>query len=383
MKALKRNTIPDLVDLARWLVRQDTTLAARRERAVLEELAALLEDFGFNCRLFGYDPADSSRVSLVARLGAQKPGAALCLAGHIDVVPFGSAPWAEDPLSGAIREGRLYGRGSTDMKGGAAALLHAALGLAPDLKDGGLEVHLYGGEEQGLAGSLSLVKDHPEELAGIGAVVVAEPSANRPQAGHKGAFWLFLESHGVTAHSSMPDKGESALAKILPAACRLKDYNPQAAHPYLGKSVATLTTLHSGLNVNSVPDYAGMTLDVRTVAGQDYQALLEQVRGLAGPEVAISVKQEIPPLWTDPDNPWFTRARKIASAVTGLDDGVETAFFSTDGAALRLALPDAPIIVLGPGDPGLAHSTDEFVSLAELADAREIYKRLIADWAGL
>ncbi|MDR2799987.1 MAG: M20/M25/M40 family metallo-hydrolase, partial [Desulfovibrio sp.] len=220
-------TVPDVVDLAQRLVRRDT-VAGNAERSLLEEAADLLREAGFSCLLESYDPAFTHKANLYARLCPGAPGESLFFGGHVDTVPFGNAPWDRDPLSGAAEGGRLHGRGSCDMKGGVAAMLCAALRMAPRLKGRDLVLHLYGGEELGCLGSFFAARHHREHFGRPGAAIIAEPTGNRPMAGHKGALWLTLECEGRAAHGSMPEKGDNALAKLLPAACRFLAVRPDA-----------------------------------------------------------------------------------------------------------------------------------------------------------
>lgn len=372
-------TAPDVVELTQKLVRFDTT-GTKNERAVLAEIAGLFEMHGFTCTFSQYNPDDPEKCSLVAESnpGSAKP--ALCFGGHIDVVPFGSVPWEVEPLSAAVKDGFLYGRGAVDMKGGMAAMICAAIRTAPLLGDANMVVHVYGGEELGLLGSRHLAVNQPELLRNIGAVVVGEPTGLQVQAGHKGVFWMRFSTQGTTAHASMPDMGDNALAKILPTANRLKDFDPNVTHPHLGKSTAVLATLHSGLNTNSVPDGAVMTMDVRTVAGQTNESVLEQVRALVDPEVTVEPAADIPPLWTDPDHPWCRRVQEIVQAETTHGKPVGTAIFATDGSALRLYLKETPILVLGPGEQGMAHQVDERIAVEELRTAQVVYEKMIKDW---
>ena len=375
--------IPDVVALTRELVSMDTTLHDGNERAALECIAAKLEPFGFSCSMIGYDPDDAGKANLVAQLNPSSTRPELCLCGHIDTVPFGSAPWEEDPLAATMKDGRLAGRGSVDMKGGLAAMICAALAISGQTGGRNLILHIYGSEEVGMRGSRHLSAKRPDMMGTVGAVLIGEPTGNHLQVGHKGILWIRCVARGVTAHAAMPEKGKNALLKLLPAAVNLALYVPDACHEYLGASTAVLATLHAGLNTNSVPDKAEMTLDVRTVAGQDTAAVIQTVTRLAGDEVEVFVDVEVPPLWTDPELPWCGRVRDIVKGVTGVEADVETARFATDGANMRAALPDAPILILGPGDPRMAHSTNECVPLTALRQAQALYEAILADWYGL
>ncbi|MDR1684970.1 MAG: M20 family metallopeptidase [Desulfovibrio sp.] len=378
----KAKKMPDVVDLAQELVRFYTVLG-ENERTVLEYLADPLEDAGFSCSFDAYDEAYPQRASLIARLHPEDEEPSLYLGGHIDTVPFGNAAWRHDPLGGVIEDGRLCGRGSCDMKAGVAALVRAALDFALESKASGrkrdLVLHIYGGEEGGCFGSRHAAQ-RPELFGKPGAGIVAEPTFLIPLYGHKGALWLTLRTAGRAAHSSMPDKGDNALLSMLRVAARLADFHLDASHSLLGKATAALTSLHSGLNSNSIPDKAVLTLDMRTVPGPDHADLARSVAETAGPDAQIEVVYDAPSVWTAPDLPWCARVRALTRAVTGVEPEVRCADFFTDAASARAVFPQLPICILGPGDPALAHVTDEFCPVEQIRAALRIYKALIADW---
>ncbi|MDR2668754.1 MAG: M20 family metallopeptidase [Desulfovibrio sp.] len=380
--ARKVKNMPDTVELAQDLVRFSTVLG-ENERTALEYLAGPLEDAGFACSFDVYDENRPQSASLIARLHPEDEAPSLYLGGHIDTVPFGNAAWRHDPLGGVIEDGRLYGRGACDMKGGVAALVRAALDFSLEnnasSRKRDLVLHIYGGEEGGCFGSR--VAARRVELFGKpGAGIVAEPSALMPLSGHKGALWLTLRTTGRTAHASMPDKGDNALLSMLRVAARLADFHPDASHKLLGNATAALTSLHSGLNSNSIPDKAELTLDMRTVPGVDHAGLARRVAETTGADAHIEVVYDAPAVWTDPDLPWSVRVRELTCAITGDTPEVRCANFFTDAASVRTVFPDLPLCILGPGDPALAHVTDEFCPVEQIRAARRIYVALIADW---
>lgn len=372
----------DCISLAQALIRTDTMTPASGERALLKRIGAVLEQAGFTVTLDAYDPDNPARCSLVASLNPNDTHPALLLGGHIDTVKAGNTPWQHAPLSGEIIDAKLHGRGSCDMKGGIAALLCAAVHMAPRLGKRNLLLHLYGGEEEGCRGSFHVMRT-PALFKNTGAIVIAEPSGCIPLVGHKGALWVSLKTQGKTAHAAMPEQGYNALERLIPAASRLLSFHPEAHHPWLGACTSVLSTLHSGLNSNSVPDLATMTLDVRTVPGQDHNALRSEILSLAGPEVTVETTFDIPPVWTDPDHPWIGRLLDLFAIERGERPHVGTVQFFTDAAALRMALPDTPILILGPGDPTLAHQTDEACELTQLQTAEQYYEIIIRDWYAL
>ena len=134
----------------------------------------------------------------------------IAFTGHTDTVPLGAQPWSVPPHEGLVKEGRLWGRGSSDMKSGVAAFVAAALRHAARLEGtAGVVLYITAGEETGCEGAFALARRGMQGQAG--ALVVAEPTSNRPLCGHKGALWLKATTRGVTAHGSMPDQGVNAV----------------------------------------------------------------------------------------------------------------------------------------------------------------------------
>ena len=171
----------DPVELSRTLVAFETINPPGNERQCAEFLGGLLEDGGF---AVSYHEFAKNRTSLVARIGGSANAKPLCFTGHIDTVPLGAAPWTVAPFSGEIFDGKLYGRGTTDMKCGVAAFMVAVLELNEELSQGpGVVLIITAGEETGCEGAYHLA-GLGDVLGEAGAVVVAEPSSNQPWIGH-------------------------------------------------------------------------------------------------------------------------------------------------------------------------------------------------------
>lgn len=372
----------DTVELSRALIRMDTCEAG--EKPALRLLADLLEAAGFSCRFEDYLPASrrADACNLYAVLNEGAVGPALLFGGHIDTVPVTAASWSVPPFAAEIRDERLYGRGSVDMKSGLAAFVSAAIEAAPRIRERALILHIYGGEEHGCLGSQKAKETIAASSAA--AAIIAEPTNARPLVGHRGALWLKLWTRGIAAHASMPEKGENALTKMLPIANRLLDYRPpDVFHPHLGSGTFVLSTLHAGINSNSVPDSARLTLDMRTVPGQKSAEIIKDIEGIVRGEATMETTLDLESVWTDPELPWVRRVREICGK--SLEDviGIETVAFFTDAAPVRNALPGIPIIILGPGDPALAHKTDESCAIAQLRTVQTMYAEIIRDWYGL
>jgi succinyl-diaminopimelate desuccinylase len=291
----------EALELTRELLRLNTINPPGGERACAERLGQLLENAGFSVRTYEYAPG---RTSLVARLGGSSSRAPLCFAGHIDTVPLGTAPWTHDPFAGEIVDGRLYGRGSSDMKSGLAAFVTAACRLADRLRPTpGLVLVIVAGEETGCDGSRHLTA--ADGLLGhAGAVVIAEPTGNHPCVGHKGALWLHALATGVTAHGSMPERGVNAIYKGARAVAKLERFvfagNP---HPVLGSPTLNVGTITGGLNINSVPDSVTIGIDIRTIPDQKHGELMERLTEYLGDDVALTPIVDVDAIWTDPAHP--------------------------------------------------------------------------------
>jgi succinyl-diaminopimelate desuccinylase len=217
-----------------------------------------------------------------------------------------------------------------------------------------------------------------------GALVVAEPSDNRPFCGHKGALWLKATTRGVTAHGSMPDKGINAVYAGARAVAKLEGFDFNVArHDVMGAPTLNVGTFHGGLNVNSVPDRAEIGIDLRTLPGMRHEHLLEQLGSYLGGEVTLERRVDVPSVWTAPDDPWMRDVFKICSAVSGKSPIVEAAPYFTDASALTPALGDVPTVILGPGPTHMAHQTDEWCDCALIDEAAAIYEKLILSWCGL
>ena len=268
------------------------------------------------------------------------------------------------------------------MKGGIAAMIAAAIELAPLISpEKDLVIHCYRAEETGCEGSFD-VTQNPKHTEGIKAAIVAEPTSNQILIGHKGALWLKGTAKGKTAHGSMPHEGDNALIKAVNAVISIEEMDIQCKDPHMGAFSKIVSTFKSGLNINSVPDNATFTIDMRTVPGQKSDELLLSLQQAAGDLVELETLLNVPPFWTDPKDPWVARTSDILQRDSEKPKPyqIQTVQFFTDAAALRQVLPTIPIIILGPGDPGKAHSTDEACPVIELQEAFELYREIIKDW---
>jgi succinyl-diaminopimelate desuccinylase len=368
--------VPSPVELTRALVAFDTVNPRSPERPCALHLARLLEEGGFAVAMHEFAPG---RTSLVARTGGGgRPP--ICFAGHIDTVPLGALPWSRDPFGAEIDGGRLYGRGSSDMKSGVAAFTCAALEAARLSPSADVLVVILAGEETGCEGSAHLART-AGALGAAGALVVAEPTGNQPLVGHKGALWLEARTRGVTAHGSMPERGVNAVAKAARAVLRLGEYRFDVPpDPLLGGPTLNVGTISGGLNVNSVPDAARIGIDIRTIPAQRNDAVKEDLARHLGGEVELSTLVDVGSFRTDAGHPWVKEVLGLAAERLGARPEPLAAPYFTDASMLGPAFGGVPAVILGPGELALAHQTDEWCLVARIEEAAELYRDLALRW---
>ncbi|HEY8337477.1 MAG TPA: M20 family metallopeptidase [Tardiphaga sp.] len=375
--------IIDPIALSRELIALNTINPPGQELVCIQHLEAVLHAAGFATEVHAFG---TDRANLIARIGGSTGKPPLCFTGHVDTVPLGNSAWTVDPFAGAILEGRLYGRGSSDMKCGVAAFVAAVCGIADQLIHSatGVVLVITAGEEIGCEGAFLLAKDGV--LGRAGAIVVAEPTSNVAVVGHKGALWLRAVMTGVTAHGSMPHLGVNAAYKAARTLIALENFQFNvAAHPHLGSPTLNVGTVHAGLNVNSVPDRAEIGIDIRSIPGLDHARIREHLAAELGADVTLEPIVDVGSVWTEPSDPWIRQVCDVVQAITGEtpDAAPRTAPYFTDASVLTPAFGHPPTIILGPGEAARAHQTDEYCEVDRIRVATAIYAALAAKWAGI
>lgn len=368
----------EVVRLCQQLIQLDTRNPGRTEEKAADLVAERLQTAGCKVDVHEFEPG---RRSVVVRIEGDS-GTPLGMTGHLDTVPLGSAPWSVDPFAAEIDGDRLYGRGSSDMKAGVAAMIVAVERLlASDERVPSLELSFTAGEETGSQGARSLAKG--TALAPhVGALLVAEPTSNLPVVAHKGVLWLRLTAQGKTAHASMPELGKNAIYTLAEAILALRDAPSAAiAHPVLGSPTSNVGTVSGGLNTNSVPDRADAMVDLRTVPAQDHAEVVASVKQLVGTEITVETVLDLPGVDTSPDDPFIVGLLDILTAQTGEPAEPRGASYFTDASVLTPRYGGPPTVILGPGDPALAHQTDEYCSIQRMQQAVEIYVQVARRWA--
>jgi len=365
------------VQLTRKLLSFNTINPPGEEKACAKYIGDLLSKGGFQVDFYHFS---EKRTSLVARFPSNK-GIPICLTGHIDTVPLGGADWRADPFAGELADGKIFGRGSSDMKSGVAAMVIAALKITRKSSlAAGLTLVITAGEETGCQGAYYLASQ-PDVLGKAGAVVVGEPTSNYPLIGHKGALWIRAQTTGVTAHGSMPDQGVNAIYKACNVLEKLQHYDFNVSpHPYLGAPTINVGTIAGGININSVPDLATIGIDIRTLPEMTNRLLYQDLESYLGEDVRLEKIIDVGAIASDPSDTWIKDVWNIAASFLNENPVQQGVAYFTDASALTPAFGNPPTIILGPGEPAMAHKTDEFCYASKIEEAVEIYTEILENW---
>jgi len=375
-----------LVEFTRELVRIPSVYDPDRgldETPAAELVAARMRSFGWEPRL---EPVAPGRPNVIAVIDGDRPGRTLMFEGHTDVVTEGDhARWSVDPFGAELRDGRIWGRGSADMKAGLAAMLFAADAVVRRGSFPGRLVLAAVVDEEGMmTGAKHFVA--AGHAAGIDGAICCEPEGGEICHVAKGALRLRLDFTGAMAHGAMPFQGRNpnrAVAATIAALQRLEGEVQAGAgeHEHLGRPWITPTVLRAGdaVQMNVMPADASMWIDVRTVPAVDHGELVAAVKQAAddasrplGVDVAIEVIDDRPAVATGEDDPLVTAIWDAHAELAATPPRLGGVPGATDGTVLT-SRAGVPTVVYGPGGKWIAHQADEFVEVADLVGHAEVY----------
>ena len=364
--------IPSVNDPARGL----------NEQPAAELVAELMRSFGWTPQMDIVEPGRPNVIAIVD--GGGGPGPTLMFEGHTDVVTEGDG-WTVDPFGGEIRDGRLYGRGAADMKGGVAAMLFAADALQRRGSFPGRVVLAALVDEEGMMlGAKDLVARG--RTTGVDAVICCEPEGGEICHVAKGALRLRLDFAGKMAHGAMPFQGRNpnrAVGQALVALAELESalQSRVGAHPHLGHVWITPTVLRAGepAQMNVMPAGAAMWLDVRTVPAVDHDELVGELRaavaasaGELGVTTDVTIIDDRPAVATSEDDALVRAVWDAHAGVTGDVPRLGGVPGATDGTVIT-SRTGMPSVVYGPGGKWIAHQADEFVEIDDLLTHADVY----------
>lgn len=347
----------------------------------------ILGDLGFETERLEYDDKHGVRKAcVVGRKGPPADSGGLAYFGHTDVVP--ADPWLfpeHGPFTPTVKEGRLYGRGSCDMKGSVACMLAAAARVPSEKLRRPVYVTCTSDEEIGYTGAQEVAKRsqfYQAMVAGGVHGIIGEPTCLEVVHAHKGTYGFTAVAHGRAAHSST-NKGINANLAMIPFLVEMKNLHdelerdPQWRHPEFDPPTMTMNI---GINdhtaaINITPPQSICTVYFRPMPGHDADGLLSRARSIAdklGLEFRLGHRGR--PLYVDPASPFVQEVLRLAGK-----SKPRTVAYGTDGAMLTEL---ANLLVLGPGDIAQAHTHDEWISLDQLDRGTALYTRLIEHFCG-
>ena len=376
----------DGVGLLRELVRVDSrnpslVPGAPGEEPIARRLGSILKAWGFDVELLD---AAAGRPNVVARVRGSGGGRSLMFNGHLDVV--GVEGMTHAPFDATEMNGRIYGRGASDMKGGVAAMCAAAARA----KEGGA-----------LKGDLVVTGVVDEEWKSIGtaalltagiradAAIVTEPTRLAIMPAHKGFAWIEVTVHGRAAHGSRWDLGVDAIrhAGLILAELDRVDAEDlsRPAHPLLGRPSLHAGVIEGGLGLSTYPDQCVVRIERRTIPGEtaahalsEVEAAIERVRSRRTDVRAnATLLFSQPPSDVAPTAPIVSALREALGG-EGLPTPIAGMSAWTDAALLNEA--GIPAICFGPGDMGLAHAAEEYIEANEIERATDVLASLAKSW---
>jgi succinyl-diaminopimelate desuccinylase len=371
-------------EFLRKLIQADTT-SAKGELAAARIIAAELDRSGIDSHTDSWSqsfgpPQDGTRANIIAHLKSSGLKPALLFVCHLDVVGPGEAAWSYPPFASVESDGKIYGRGSADMKGGIAAIVTAVRQVvdAGTALQGDIILLCAAGEETNSCG-VSRFMHERSWLGEPAGIVIPEPTDFAVVTAHRGLFWLKVTTKGKAAHSSAPELGINAINSMKTFLNELENYRFDVQpHPLLGSCSMSVNTISGGKAMNVVPDQCTAGIDIRTLPGQNHERIINDFK-----QIFTRLKQQ---------NPTFNAEVSVGRAVEAIETDPQCSFvrefcntvgaketkavgFTTDAPHLRPL--GAPIVIFGPGKPELCHKPDEYIDISDVEKAVKYYKNII------
>lgn len=350
------------------------------EEAVAVYLQTLLQEFGIETELVEYSPG---RSNLIAYLDGNAPGKTLGFTGHLDVVAAGDeSEWLHPPFEAVIDGNKLYGRGSTDMKGGTVALVLAMIELKTKKIpfNGRIKLLATVGEEIGTIGAMQLTElGYADDLDGL---LIAEPSgAGSFVTAHKGSMSYKVTSTGKASHSSMPQEGVNAIVQlnqfIIQANQAMQEITSQYENHKLGRTTHAVTIIRGGEQINSIPDKAIVEGNIRSIPEYSndqivalFDSIIANINSKIEGKLTVEFTQNNMPVDEPDDSDLVKAAQRVIGELPII--GISP---TTDGAQFTQAKNKFDFLLHGPGIPTLPHQVNEYI---EIDDYLQFIDRFVA-----
>ncbi len=363
-------------ELLKKLIQTETTIE-KGELCAAEIIIDEFSRFGINCLI---DSWGQNRANVIAHIESSRQKTAILFVCHLDVVGPAEAVWKYPPFAAVESDGKIHGRGAADMKGGIATVITSICQVVSSgIKLQGDIIFLAtAGEETDSCGVKRFISDCTwlGELAGV---VIPEPTNFSVVTAHRGMTWLKVVTKGKAAHSSQPELGVNAINSMKAFLNELEDYRIDVEpHKLLGSCSMSVNTISGGKTMNVVPDKCTVGIDIRTLPGQNHQAIVNDFK-----QIFTKLRQQCPKFDAEASvtraveametNPGHVFVKDFCNAV-GVNV-TKAVGFTTD--APHMAALGVPMVIFGPGKPELCHKPDEYIEIADLEKAVMHYKNII------
>ena len=376
----------ELVDLTIRLVQIPTENPPGNEKVAAQFLKPLLSKTGFKIKTV---LSPEGRWNLLAEKRWGRGGRRLIFNGHLDVVPAGNpSQWKYPPFQGKLYKGKIYGRGSSDMKSGIASFIHALQTIERSkipLHQGAVILHLVSDEESHGHQGMEFLTQR-EGIQGD-AALVGEPTDLQPVIAQKGALWLRILTIGRSAHGSKPHLGINAVEKMMKLIERFNFIPLEKEHLLLGKPTLSIGTIHGGTKVNVVPEGCEIEVDRRMLPGEKKEEVLGEIK-----EILDSLQSQDPffqyrmeeidfaePSEVDPDEEIVKMGVEAIQNVMGRKPMLRGFSGFTD-SRFYVNQCHIPTLIFGPGGVDQSHTMDESVEVDALIRAAHIYAMILMDY---
>ena len=371
------------LDLIQRLV-QFNTVSRDTNLPLIEYVATYLDDFGIESYQVTSD--DGKKSNLYASIGPEEPGGVV-LSGHTDVVPVDGQDWESDPFNPEVKDHKLYGRGTCDMKG----FIGTVLALVPEMNSLSKPIHLalsYD-EELGCKGAPRMIRELSNKLAEPEAVIVGEPTRLSAITGHKGMVTLKTSIQGFEAHSSQTHRGVSAVmtaAKLVDTLNTMASQLADATNKDTGfephHSTIHVGVIHGGTAINIISRHCEFQWDIRCIPNDDPQTIIDEFEKFCQDEILPNMKNISDDCYikteTTASAPSFLMKESPASALIhslAIPVGAQYAPYVAEAGQFQAA--GFPTVICGPGSIDQAHKPNEFIDLEQIEQGEIFLRKLI------
>lgn len=321
-----------------------------------------------------------NRGSLVIEIKGEDEGK-IGFIGHLDTVPVpDESNWIYPPFDGVMEEGYMYGRGSSDMKGGVTAMILTALNfIENNITPPHTIKFIFTADEESGGIGVQALRDKGL-LEDITKVFITEPSDEQIGICEKGALWLNIYVKGKSSHGSKPELGINAIEKLYEYTSKLRDtLDLDESHYLLGKPSFAITLIHGGVKTNIIPEEAKASLDIRTIPGFDHDEILKKAFAIGqymeeenvGMSIDIQVENNRPPLTIDEEDSFIKDIVKVYEKLSYPVEFKGINFY-TDASQL-IPFHNIPFVILGPGEENMCHQRNERIKIESIIRMTKFY----------